>query len=35
MPAHYFLPRKAIVNIEDGAEVGIGDTISYPSEIWR
>ncbi|MGF1911837.1 DNA-directed RNA polymerase subunit beta' [Vibrio kasasachensis] len=28
MPAHYFLPGKAIVNIEDGAEVGIGDTLS-------
>ncbi|MGY3570918.1 DNA-directed RNA polymerase subunit beta' [Vibrio paucivorans] len=28
MPAHYFLPGKAIVNIEDGAEVGIGDTLA-------
>ncbi len=28
MPASYFLPGKAIVNIEDGAEVGIGDTLS-------
>ena len=28
MPAAYFLPGKAIVNIEDGAEVGIGDTLS-------
>ncbi|KOO01910.1 DNA-directed RNA polymerase subunit beta' [Vibrio nereis] len=28
MPAHYFLPGKAIVNIEDGAEVGVGDTLS-------
>ncbi|RJX65374.1 DNA-directed RNA polymerase subunit beta' [Vibrio sinensis] len=28
MPAHYYLPGKAIVNIEDGAEVGIGDTLS-------
>ncbi|EVU11567.1 DNA-directed RNA polymerase, beta' subunit, partial [Vibrio parahaemolyticus V-223/04] len=28
MPAHYFLPGKAIVNIEDGAEVGVGDTLA-------
>lgn len=28
MPAHYFLPGKAIVQIEDGAEVGIGDTLA-------
>ncbi|MGB5803530.1 MAG: DNA-directed RNA polymerase subunit beta' [Vibrio anguillarum] len=28
MPAQYFLPGKAIVNIEDGAEVGIGDTLA-------
>ncbi|CAH0527294.1 DNA-directed RNA polymerase subunit beta' [Vibrio hippocampi] len=28
MPALYFLPGKAIVNIEDGAEVGIGDTLA-------
>ncbi|WP_428774351.1 DNA-directed RNA polymerase subunit beta' [Vibrio sp.] len=28
MPAHYFLPGKAIVNIVDGAEVGIGDTLA-------
>ncbi|KEY91343.1 DNA-directed RNA polymerase subunit beta' [Candidatus Photodesmus blepharus] len=28
MPAHYFLPGKAIVNIEDDTEVGIGDTLS-------
>ena len=25
---HYFLPGKAIVNIEDGAEVGVGDTLA-------
>jgi DNA-directed RNA polymerase subunit beta' len=28
MPALYFLPGKAIVNIEDGAEVGVGDTLA-------
>nr|WP_269136980.1 DNA-directed RNA polymerase subunit beta' [Vibrio cincinnatiensis] len=28
MPAQYFLPGKAIVNIEDGAEVNIGDTLA-------
>ncbi|MDP2575956.1 DNA-directed RNA polymerase subunit beta' [Vibrio penaeicida] len=28
MPAHYFLPGKAIVQLEDGAEVGVGDTLS-------
>ncbi|KEY90340.1 DNA-directed RNA polymerase subunit beta' [Candidatus Photodesmus katoptron] len=28
MPAHYFLPGKAIVNIEDNTEVSIGDTLS-------
>ncbi|CAH8188059.1 DNA-directed RNA polymerase subunit beta' [Vibrio aestuarianus] len=28
MPAQYFLPGKAIVNIEDGSEVGIGDTLA-------
>ena len=28
MPAHYFLPGKALVNIEDGAEVGVGDTLA-------
>ncbi|MFA0088615.1 DNA-directed RNA polymerase subunit beta' [Vibrio sp. 10N.261.51.F12] len=28
VPALYFLPGKAIVNIEDGAEVGVGDTLS-------
>ncbi len=28
MPAQYFLPGKAIVQLEDGANVGIGDTLS-------
>ncbi|MBD1557461.1 DNA-directed RNA polymerase subunit beta' [Vibrio sp. S9_S30] len=28
MPAHYFLPGKAIVQLEDGAEVGVGDTVA-------
>nr|WP_211092065.1 DNA-directed RNA polymerase subunit beta' [Vibrio agarilyticus] len=28
MPAQYFLPGKAIVNIVDGAEVGVGDTLA-------
>ncbi|MGY5762950.1 DNA-directed RNA polymerase subunit beta' [Vibrio cincinnatiensis] len=28
MPAQYFLPGKAIVNIEDGTEVNIGDTLA-------
>ncbi len=28
VPAHYFLPTGAIVNIEDGAEVGIGDVLA-------
>ncbi|GAB6263848.1 DNA-directed RNA polymerase subunit beta' [Photobacterium sp. CCB-ST2H9] len=28
MPAQYFLPGKAIVQLEDGAAVGIGDTLS-------
>ncbi|BDR12144.1 DNA-directed RNA polymerase subunit beta' [Vibrio sp. STUT-A11] len=28
MPAHYFLPGKAIVNIEDGAAVGVGATLA-------
>ncbi|RTZ24318.1 DNA-directed RNA polymerase subunit beta' [Vibrio penaeicida] len=28
MPAHYFLPGKAIVQLEDGAEVGVGDTLA-------
>lgn len=28
LPAHYFLPHGAIVTLEDGAEVGIGDVIA-------
>ena len=28
MPAQYFLPGKAIVQLDDGAMVGIGDTLS-------
>ncbi|CZF85331.1 DNA-directed RNA polymerase subunit beta' [Grimontia celer] len=28
MPAQYFLPGKAIVQLEDGANVGVGDTLS-------
>jgi DNA-directed RNA polymerase subunit beta' len=28
LPAHYFLPNGAIVNIENGAEVGVGDIIA-------
>ncbi|KLV06652.1 DNA-directed RNA polymerase subunit beta' [Photobacterium aquae] len=28
MPAQYFLPGKAIIQLEDGAMVGIGDTLS-------
>ncbi|WP_087026700.1 DNA-directed RNA polymerase subunit beta' [Thaumasiovibrio subtropicus] len=28
MPAQYFLPGKAIVQLDDGANVGIGDTLS-------
>jgi len=28
LPAHYFLSADAIVNVEDGAEVGIGDVIA-------
>ncbi|OLQ87357.1 DNA-directed RNA polymerase subunit beta' [Vibrio ponticus] len=28
MPAQYFLPGKAIVNIVDGAEVGVGNTLA-------
>ncbi len=28
VPAQYLLPGKAIVNIEDGAEVGVGDTLA-------
>ena len=28
MPAQYFLPGKAIVNLDDGAEVNVGDTLA-------
>ncbi|WP_026960391.1 DNA-directed RNA polymerase subunit beta' [Aliagarivorans taiwanensis] len=28
IPAQYFLPAKAIVNLEDNAEVGVGDAIA-------
>ncbi len=28
LPAHYFLPNGAIVTLEDGAEVGVGDVIA-------
>lgn len=28
LPAHYFLPPNAIVTLEDGAQVGVGDVIA-------
>ncbi len=28
VPAHYFLPADAIVSMEDGAEIGVGDVIA-------
>jgi DNA-directed RNA polymerase subunit beta' len=28
LPAHYFLPPDAIINVDDGATVGIGDVIA-------
>jgi DNA-directed RNA polymerase subunit beta' len=28
LPAHYFLPTNAIVNIEDGSAVGVGDIVA-------
>lgn len=28
VPAHYFLPNGAIINLEDGAKIGVGDVIS-------
>lgn len=28
LPAHYFLPTNAIINLEDGAKVGVGDVIA-------
>jgi DNA-directed RNA polymerase subunit beta' len=34
LPAHYFLPNGALVNIENGASVGVGDFIArVPQEI--
>ena len=34
MPAHYFLPAGAIVSLEDGAEVSVGDVIArIPQEV--
>ncbi len=31
MPAQYFLPGKAIVQLEDGIQIGAGDTRAYSS----
>jgi len=28
VPAHYFLPANAIISMEDGAEIGVGDVIA-------
>jgi DNA-directed RNA polymerase subunit beta' len=28
VPAHYFLPANAIVSLEDGSEIGVGDVIA-------
>ena len=28
VPAHYFLPSDAILNLEDGERVGIGDVVA-------
>ena len=28
VPAHYFLPANALLNLEDGAQVGVGDIIA-------
>ena len=28
VPAHYFLPSNAILNLEDGARIGVGDVIA-------
>lgn len=34
LPAHYFLPTNAIVNLTDGAEVGVGDVVArIPQEV--
>ena len=35
MPAQYFLPGKAIVQLEDGIQIGAGDTGAYSSGIRR
>jgi DNA-directed RNA polymerase subunit beta' len=28
IPAHYFLPANAVVNVKDGADVGVGDVLA-------
>jgi DNA-directed RNA polymerase subunit beta' len=28
IPAHYLLPPRAIVNLQDGAQVGVGDVVA-------
>ncbi len=28
LPAHYFLPPDAIINVDDGAQIGVGDVIA-------
>ena len=34
MPAHYFLPNGAILHVEDGGKVGIGDVVArIPQEV--
>ena len=36
VPAHYFLPNGAVLSIEDGAKVGIGDVIArLPQEVGK
>lgn len=36
VPAHYFLPNGAILNLEDGAKVGVGDVIArIPQELTK
>lgn len=35
MPAQYFLPGKAIVQLEDGVQISSGDTGAYSSGIRR
>ncbi len=32
MPAQYFLPGKAIVQLEDGAQIGVGETLARISQ---